>query len=291
MSRSIKWLVGGALVLALASWLVTQPVHLSETDLPDHQADPATGEMVFHAGGCASCHGESLEGGLELESEFGTFVVPNISPDPVAGIGSWSALDFVNAMMLGTSPDGKHYYPSFPYTSYTRMTVQDVMDLKAYVDTLEPVSHRAKSHDLGFPWSFRRGVGFWKLRYLKQAPIVSFTQEDPVVERGRYLVEGAGHCGECHTSRDWMGGLNHSLWLAGGPNPDGEGRVPNITSHGDGLGSWPESDITYYLETGFTPDFDTVGGSMVKVQEHLALLPEADREAIAAYLKAIPTRP
>jgi mono/diheme cytochrome c family protein len=159
------------------------------------------------------------------------------------------------------------------------------------MDTLEPVNNPVKPHDLGFPWSVRRAVGFWKMLYLEQGPVVPGTGSDPVLERGRYLVEGPGHCGECHTPRGILGGLQDARWLAGGPNPDGEGSVPNITSHKNGLGSWSEADIAYYLESGFTPDFDTVGGSMVKVQEHIAQLPESDRQAIAAYLKFIPALP
>jgi len=292
MGRSIKRLVTIALALSLVAallfWPLTRPIFLSGSDLPVHRADPVNGELVFHAGGCTSCHGEDLEGGLALESEFGTFYVPNISPDPETGTGSWSELDLVNAMMLGTSPAGSHYYPAFPYTSYTRMKVQDIMDLKAFIDTLKPVEHRVKRHELGFPWNMRRAVGLWKMRYLRQGPVVTGRGDDPLFERGRYIAEGAGHCGECHTPRDRLGGPQLDQWLAGGPNPDGEGRVPNITPDQDGLGAWSETDIAYYFKSGFTPDFDTVGGSMVKVQEHLALLPEQDRKAIAVYLKSIP---
>lgn len=291
MGRSIKWLLAGGLLLALVFWLLTQPVYLSMADIPDHQADPVNGERMFIAGGCTSCHGDRLEGGQKLHSEFGTFIVPNISPDPGTGIGGWSELDLVNAMMLGSSPGGLHYYPSFPYASYTRMKVQDVIDLKAWLDSFEPVINPVKSHDLRFPWNIRRAVGLWKMLYLKQGPVVPGTGSDPVFERGRYLVEGAGHCGECHTPRNILGGQQDARWLAGGPNPDGEGSVPNITPHKNGLGSWSGSDIAYYLESGFTPDFDTAGGSMVKVQEHIAQLPASDRQAIAAYLKAIPAIP
>jgi mono/diheme cytochrome c family protein len=294
MGRRTKRLAKSALVLsflaALIFWPLTSPLYLSLADLPVRAVDPANGERMFHAGGCTSCHGERLEGGLALESDFGTFHVPNISTDPETGIGDWSELDLVNAMMLGSSPGGEHYYPSFPYTSYTRMKVQDITDLKAYLDTLPPVDHVVAPHDLRFPWNFRRAVGLWKLFYLKQGPVVSGPADDPIFERGRYLVEGAGHCGECHTPRNRLGGLRLETWLAGGPNPDGEGRVPNITPDPDGLGSWSESDIVYYLESGFTPEFDTVGGSMVKVQEHMALLPAQDRGDIAAYLKSIPAR-
>jgi len=294
MGTRIMRLATSALVLAFVAallfWALSRPLYLSLADLPAHVADPVNGERMFHAGGCAACHGEGLAGGLVLESDYGTFHVPNISPDPVSGIGGWSELDLVNAMMLGSSPGGEHYYPSFPYTSYTRMKVQDIMDMKAYLDTVRPVDRVVPPHDLQFPWNVRRAIGLWKLFYLKQGPVVSGPADDPAFERGRYLVEGPGHCGECHTPRNPLGGLRLGNWLAGGPNPDGEGTVPNITPAPDGLGSWSESDIAYYFESGFTPDYDTVGGSMVKVQEHLALLPAADREAIAVYLKSIPAR-
>lgn len=295
MRRVLKSLLIVGLILAVVSallfWPLTRPIALSPSDLPDHRADPANGEQMFIAGGCTSCHGDNLEGGLGLESDFGTFHVPNISPDPDTGIGLWSTLDLVNAMMLGTSPEGRHYYPSFPYPSYTRMKVQDIIDLKAYLDTRKAVRHDVPPNELKFPWNMRRAIGLWKVLYLKQQPVVSVDPAEALIERGRYLAEGPGHCGECHTARNFIGGPHLADWLAGGPNPEGEGRVPNITPNRDGLGSWSESDIAYYLESGFTPDFDTVGGSMVKVQENMALLQEQDRKAIAAYLKFIPAHP
>jgi mono/diheme cytochrome c family protein len=151
------------------------------------------------------------------------------------------------------------------------------------------VEGRIEPHSLGFPWSIRRGLGVWKRRYLDTEPLTlpaSATLED----RGRLLVEGAGHCGECHTPRDPLGGLVRERWLAGAPNPEGRGRVPNITPGGKSISEWSAADIAYYLETGFTPEFDTVGGSMVAVQENMSKLSARDREAIAAYLKALPAR-
>jgi mono/diheme cytochrome c family protein len=226
---------------------------------------------------------------MDLESPYGTFVVPNISPHEQDGIGAWSSLDFVNAMQRGVAPDGRHYYPSFPYTSYARMSITDVLDLKAYLDTLPAVAGSAPDHKLGFPWSIRRGIGAWKRLYLDDQPVVaSEAATDSLVVRGRDLVEGAGHCGECHTPRNLIGGLRAGRWLAGAPNPDGKGRVPNITPSGGGLADWSASDIEYYLESGFTPDFDTAGGTMVAVQENMAKLSDEDRKAIAAYLKSVP---
>ncbi len=286
-------------ILTLASLLwVTRPAGNTNKVLPRHIVDRANGERMFHAGGCVSCHSSTdnhtgppvLGGGLEMETDFGTFSVPNISPHSDHGIGRWTTLDFVNAMQWGVSPDSRHYYPAFPYPSYNRMSVEDLMDLKSYIDTLPLVDKQNVDHDLDFPWNIRAGVGLWKLLNLESAAVISIPGDDALLRRGRYLVEGPGHCGECHTPRNWMGGLDNSRWLGGGPSPDGEGKVPNITSHENGLSDWPQDDIDYYLESGFTPDFDTVGGSMVEVQENIAMLPAQDRAAIAAYLKFIPVQ-
>ena len=288
MRPLLIWTLLAALFLAAGFTWLTRPNPLRPGSLPEHAANPANGERVFHAGGCGSCHGEGLAGGLELSSPYGVFHVPNISPHPEDGIGGWSTLDFANAMVRGTAPDGRHYYPAFPYGSYARMDMRDVIDLKAYIDSLAPVSGGADRHELRFPWNLRRGIGLWKRLYLDPKPVIAVDAADADLTRGRYLVEALGHCGECHTPRGRLGGLDVARWLGGGPNPDGEGRVPNITPGDGGLGSWSKRDIAYYLETGFTPEFDTVGGSMVAVQENLARLPEADREAIVAYLKAVP---
>ena len=301
MRPLMRVIVPLAVVVMLAAWWLTAPGMIGEDDLPAHSPDAAAGERLFWAGVCASCHATPVKGkrakgddklilggGMELSSPYGVFRVPNISPHAEDGIGAWSMVDFVNAMQHGVSPDGRHYYPSFPYASYARMPVEDVMDLKAYLDTLAAVEGRVGGHTLGFPWSVRRGIGLWKRLYLETDPV--FGSDDPLVERGRVLVEGAGHCGECHTPRDRLGGLDFDRWLAGAPNPEGKGRIPNITPGGKKTSEWSRRDIEYYLESGFTPDFDTVGGSMVAVQENMAMLSKEDREAIAAYLKAVPAK-
>ena len=298
-------LLGLLALLVFVSFALTRPVSLPADVLPDHSVDIINGERLFHAGGCASCHASTdaeadtetvdietpvLGGGLAMDTPFGIFHAPNISPHATRGIGSWNTLDFVNAMHQGVSPDGRHYYPSFPYASYTRMSVTDLMDLKSYLDTLAEASNVNTAHELKFPWNIRAGIGFWKVLNLDSAPVVSVPDNSEVLMRGRYLVEGPGHCGECHTPRDWTGGLDYSRWLAGAPNPDGEGKVSNITPGENGLAGWSADDIEYYLESGFTPDYDTAGSSMVEVQENMARLPAEDRAAMAAYLKAIPAR-
>lgn len=294
--KRLAIILGLVALAGILSLVVTRPSGLPADALPTHIADISNGASLFHAGGCASCHSSEnaepgapvLGGGLEMDTPFGTFRVPNISPHATQGIGDWTLLDFVNAMHMGASPDGRHYYPAFPYASYVRMSLEDLADLKAYLDTLPESDRRNEQHELKFPWNVRAGIGLWKILNLDSAAVVSVPSEDDLLKRGRYLVEGPGHCGECHTPRNWSGGLDNGRWLAGAANPDGEGTIPNITPDEKGLADWSQGDVEYYLESGLTPDYDTVGGSMVKVQENMARLSKDDRAAIAAYLKAIP---
>jgi mono/diheme cytochrome c family protein len=287
-------LVGGAGFL----WL-TAPQRMPAShwqNLP--QADLANGERMFWAGGCASCHaatgasGEDLKvlsGGQALPSPFGTFYVPNISSDEGSGIGAWTLAEFGDAMQRGTGKRGEHLYPSFPYASYARMEAKDINDLYVYLKSLPASTNQAQAHDLPFPFNQRIVLGGWKMLFFdKGEPKVELASASDLIKRGQYLVEGPGHCAECHTPRNALGGFETGKYLAGGANPEGEGTVPNITPASKSMGSWSEGDIVSYLETGFTPDYDSVGGSMVKVQENMARLPAEDRAAIAAYLKAIP---
>lgn len=286
--------LAGAVSLAGVWWL-SAPSTLDAIDLHAHAADLANGERMFFAGGCASCHsapdsvGEArlaLAGGHELISPFGTFYAPNLSPGP-QGIGNWSDLDFVNAMMRGVSPDGAHYYPAFPYTSYQRMRMEDLLDLKAFLDTLPVDATPSLPHEVGFPFSIRRGLGLWKLLYLDGEPFAADPAWDDQIALGAYLVEGPGHCQECHTARDFIGGRLRERVFAGAAGLGGEGFTPNITPHSDGIGSWSASDIAYALESGFTPEFDSLGGEMGSVISNFAQLSAADRQAVAAYLLSL----
>jgi len=285
-----------------AFWALTMPARVDAAAIESlGEGDPTRGERIFWVAGCSSCHARpgaqgdaqlELAGGAELKTAFGTFVAPNVSQDPNDGIGRWTAVDLANAMLHGVSPKGQHLYPAFPYTSYARMDPADIVDLHAYLKTLPAVAGRAPDHKLGFPFSMRRGLGLWKLLYLSPDPVIAFPEgTDAKVLAGRYLVEGPGHCGECHTPRDFAGGLDRSKWLVGAVAAEGEGKVPNITGGEGGIGDWSESDIAYFLESGFTPDFDSVGGTMTEVQRNMARLRPEDREAIAAYLKTIPPHP
>jgi mono/diheme cytochrome c family protein len=256
---------------------------------------------MFNAGGCTSCHATPnqedrtrLGGGLGLKSPFGTFYVPNISPDAKDGIGAWNEAQFVTAMLKGTSPDGAHYYPAFPYASYQRMDVGDLRDLFAYLKTLPAVAGRVRDHDLPFPFNIRRTLGGWKLLFLDGMPFQPEPSQSAQWNRGAYLANGPGHCAECHSPRNALGGIVESQRFAGGPNPDGEGWVPNITQKR--LGDWSVKDIAYLLESGQTPDGDSVGSTMTRVVRNTGQLSDDDRLAMATYLKSLapvdgPARP
>lgn len=281
-------------VAGAGAWVLTAPAaSVPDAEIAALRPDAARGEQVFLAGGCASCHvapGAALDGqpvlagGQEFPSAFGTFIAPNISNDAVAGIGAWSARDLANAMLHGVSPEGQHYYPAFPYASYAKASLQDIVDLRAYLATLPASDQASAAPKLGFPFSIRRAVGVWKLLYLNADWVVA-GDLSPEETRGRYLVEGLGHCGECHTPRTPLGGMERSHWLAGAPNADGKGRSPNITP---GRLTWSEAEIADYLKSGFTPSYDTVGGHMAAVVTNYSRLQDADRVAVAAYLKKVP---
>ncbi len=298
--RFLLCLIGVAVLGGAVFYFITAPNPLPESHWAGlGEADLKNGEMVFWAGGCVSCHAApgsqgnaklALAGGLALKSPFGTFHVPNISPDEKAGIGAWTLAQFGNAMKRGVGPQGQHLYPSFPYGSYARISDKDVVDLFGYIKTLPKSENVAPPHELPFPYNIRLALGGWKFLYFNDQPRVVLANADDKLRRGQYLVEGPGHCGECHTPRDALGGFKPDMWLAGAPNPEGEGRIPNITPGGQDVGNWSEADIANYLETGFTPDFDSAGGSMTEVQQNIAHLPKSDIEAIAAYLKAVPKR-
>jgi mono/diheme cytochrome c family protein len=269
-------------------------------------ASVENGRYLFNAGGCASCHAAPasakcddpnyddplrLTGGRCLKSAFGTFYVPNITPDKQSGIGGWSDDGFIRAMTEGISPAGRPYYPAFPYASYRHMKREDLLDIKAFLDTLKPVPSKVPENVLAFPYNIRWGLGLWKWLYLDGGTFVPDPSKNAQINRGAYLVDGPGHCGECHTPRNSLGGMTKENKLSGAPDPEGKGFVPNITPDATGIGSWSEKDIVYALETGFVPDGDVLGGTMAKVQENMAKLTAEDREAIAAYLKSLPPIP
>jgi mono/diheme cytochrome c family protein len=300
--RAYVWLLAAAALAGCgvgAIWWVTAPSPVSSREpatIFDQAGDATKGEVLFAAGDCASCHASPgqpdrlrLGGGLALASPFGTFRAPNISMDAVDGIGKWQAKDLANALLSGVAPDGSHYYPVFPYSSFAHMTIGDVVDLWAYLRTLPAVSGRAPPHDLNPMFGIRRFVGFWKLLYFDPGLVKPDPRHDAAWNRGRYLVEGPAHCAECHSSRNLFGGIKEKTRFAGGVDPEGTGYYPNITPHH--IGGWSVQEIAETLRTGNTPDHGRVGSSMSDVVTNTRMLPPSDRQAIASYIKSLPPRP
>ena len=264
-------------------------------------ADPELerGRRIFHATGGCSCHtnypGEGdeapwLAGGRPLETPFGVFYSTNITSDPETGLGRWSDADFIRAMREGLSPEGQHYFPVFPYPSFSGMRDRDLIDLKAYLDSLPAIRRVDRDPDALFPFSWRATLVGWKWLNFDPQRIEEDKDQSLEWNRGNYLVHAAAHCGECHTPRTLTGGLDRSMWLAGSlEGPEGE-LAPNITPHEEtGIGSWSIPDLVWYLEMGIDPDGDDTQGLMSEVIEHgYANLPASDLEAIATYLKTIP---
>jgi len=257
-----------------------KPFRVDKSLLDD--ADPKRGSYVYLAAGCNSCHipvgstkKDHLAGGQKFETNFGTFVAPNISNSVLHGIGTWDFQDFYGAVKFGQNPQGSHYFPAFPFTSYSRMTDQDIADLWRFWQTLPSVDIPSGEHEISFPFNIRRNLGIWKTLYMQDNFI------DGKNDRATYLVEALGHCAECHTPRDAMGGLKSSQWMHGAKNPSGKGMVPSI--HPRDLG-WSREEIVEYLSSGFTPNFDVVGGKMASVIENTSKLELSDRILISDYL-------
>jgi mono/diheme cytochrome c family protein len=282
---------------AAVGWIASSPHPV----FPLHHAsnleagDPARGKLVFEAGDCGSCHASPaqddrlrLGGGMVLDSPYGPFHVPNISPDPNDGIGRWTTADLANALLAGVSPDGEHLYPTFPYTSFAHMALEDVRDLMAYLQSLPPMPGRPPPHELPFPLTIRRGIGLWKLLFFDRSPIPHDPSRDAAWNRGHYLVDALGHCAECHSTRNVFGAIRTSTRFAGGPDPGSVGYIPNITP--SAIGNWSRQQISETLRTGITPDLRVLGSSMADVVYNTAFLPESDRDDIAAYIKALPPR-
>jgi mono/diheme cytochrome c family protein len=293
LRKLIVFCVITALVALPAYAIVTQPQVVPASALGAHVPNLENGRTMFLAGNCGSCHASPnqddqtrLGGGIGLKSSFGTFYPPNISPHQQDGIGSWSEAEFVTAMVTGTSPDRWHLYPVFPYTSFQHMTFDDVRDLFAYIKTLPPVAGVIEENDLPIHYKIRRNIGIWKQLYLDGETFKPDPAKSPQWNRGAYLVNGVAHCAECHSPRNFLGGIKSGQRFAGGPEAEGDGWVPNITPKG--IGDWSEKDIATMLASGDLPDGDRIGGAMVKVVRNTAQLSAADRAAIAAYIKSLP---
>jgi mono/diheme cytochrome c family protein len=259
-------------------------------------ADPKRGKSLFSAAGCAACHtdvknkGAPLAGGRKLKTPFGTFYSPNITPDPLYGIGRWSDKDFIRALREGVAPDGRHYFPVFPYPSYTGITDRDLMDIKAYLFTFPAKATPNKPHKAAPPYGWRFLVPVWKALYFSPGPFRPDPARPEIWNRGAYLVTALAHCGECHTPRGLFGAIRTDLSLAGNTEGPEGGIVPNITPDREtGIGRWTDGDIKDLLKLGMLPDGDFVGGAMGEVVDGTtSRLSDGDLKAVIHYLRSLP---
>jgi mono/diheme cytochrome c family protein len=257
------------------------------------QGDAKRGEYLSKAAGCLGCHTEEKKGavnyagGRGLKTPFGTFYGPNITPHPQAGIGKWTEADFMRALRHGKRPDGANYFPAFPYPSFTGMTDGDARDLWAYLRTLPASAQPSRPHDVGFPYNVRFAVTFWKWLFFTPGPFVPDPKATPNIKRGAYLTTALGHCGECHTPRNFMGGPRRDRILAGGKGPEGK-KIPNLTPTRLKK-KWDDKELSEFLSSGLTPDGDVPAEAMGEViRNTTGLLTPADLAAMIAYLRSLP---
>lgn len=286
--------VGGAGV----AWFITLPQTLPASEFAaDYKPDVANGQVIFTVGNCSACHKSlgqddrtQLAGGLEMKSPFGTFVVPNISSDKQYGIGDWTEVQFVNAMKRGTGRNGEHLYPAFPYSSYSLLKTSDVRDLFAYMQTLPAAAKPTAPHQLKFPFNIRLAVGGWKLLFFKPHEFTPDPNQSAAWNRGAYLAEGPAHCGECHTPRNALGGIEADKLYAGAPNLEEGGRFAvNITPSEDGIGDWTEEEIAEFLKSGIDKCFNEPSG-MKEVIASTSKLSDEDLAALGVYFHALPPK-
>jgi mono/diheme cytochrome c family protein len=257
------------------------------------QGEAKRGAYLAKAAGCEGCHTEKKDGavpyagGRELKTPFGAFFGPNITPHPEAGIGRWSEADFRRALREGLRPDGAHYFPAFPYPSFTRITDADARDLWAFFRTLPPNARKNRPHELSAPYGWRFMVGAWKWLYFKPGPFAADAARPAQLNRGAYLVEALGHCGECHTPRNFLGATRRDRQLAGAASgPEGKG-VPNLTPAK--LKKWDDRDLRDFLQSGLTPDGDVAAEAMGEVVRNTtSQLSAEDLAAMVAHLRALP---
>lgn len=299
MKKLLFSIIVAGLAVGVVLLYLGRPIPFSPSAIPAHAPDTEKGAVLFTAGGCLSCHKPSESdqtadktlpsGGAALKTPIGTFYPPNLTPDDTTGIGKWKVVDFVSAMKHGVSPDNKHYLPAFPYTSYAAMTVPDLMDLHAYLNTLKPVSSPPRTADVPVQWVLRLGVGIWKLLAMTDGTYQADPSQSETWNRGAYLVKGPGHCGECHTPRNFMMIWQMSKYLAGGPHPEGgKDKVPSLRSLVERKKYKDAKDLVSAFQWGEAFGYeDMSSGGMGSVQTNLSKLPEPDLQAIAEYLTSL----
>lgn len=254
------------------------------------------GAYVTKAAGCVSCHtdrkggGAAFAGGRKLETPFGTFHSPNITADAETGIGMWDDATFLRAVLAGEGMHGEQLYPVFPYTSYSSMTVEDALAIKAYLFSIRPVQSQVAPHELSFPFSWRGLMKGWKLLFFSgPQPLQDDAARNSVWNRGRYLTTSLGHCAECHTPRSSLGVLDHSRALKGNrQGPDGWSVPALVGKSKNDFAQWSVEEIAEYLKSGEKPNFDSVQGPMAEViEDNTKHLSDQDRHAMAYYLKSL----
>jgi mono/diheme cytochrome c family protein len=281
----ISRLLAGLFALALLSFV---------TPGAQAQGDVRKGLYISKAAGCVGCHTSEAKGapayagGRALKTPFGTFYGPNITSHPTAGIGKWTLDDFRRAIRLGERPDGAHYFPAFPYPSFTGMSEADIADLWAYLRSVPPSETPSRAHDLRFPFGFRAPVALWKWLFFTPGPTAAAPGTSAAASRGAYLVGALGHCAECHTPRNMLGALKSARRL-GGAEIEGK-YAPNLTPAR--LKKWSDAELREVLTTGMTPDGDVLAAAMGEVVTNtLSQLTPEDLAAMIAYLRALPEVP
>lgn len=260
---------------------------------PRDLSDIEQGEYLVKIAGCADCHtaqaDQPMAGGYRLETPFGDFFSPNITPDRATGIGLWSEEDFRNALRSGVSPSGRVYYPAFPYRSFSKISDEDIRKMYLYLKSLQPIHRVNRPHQLNPPYNQRWLMHFWKLLFFRRGPLNADPSKSEQWNRGAYLAEALSHCAECHTPRNFLGGLKTSEWMAGSDATLGGRAVPNITpDETTGLASWSKEDWLRFLSSGYTPQFGTPAAEMADVIQNTSSLTKEDREALVEYLISLP---
>ena len=288
------------MVLAAGVVNLSSPASAAEEEQREEERIEAVqrGEYLAAAGNCRSCHTNSddspFAGGLPFETPFGTIYSTNITSDPETGIGQWSLEDFSHAMRHGEAPDGTNLYPVFPYTSFAKISDEDIAAIYAYIKTIEPARYTPPENELGFPYSQRWALGLWNWMYHDASPFEPQPAQSAEWNRGAYLVEGLGHCSMCHTPRKFLGASDDGLAMTGGTYMIRvEGKLsawsaPNLTSADSGLAMWTVDDVTDYLKLGVSHRAGVFGPMNEVVVNSTRHLSEEDVRAMAMYLKSLP---
>lgn len=306
----MKWLIRSFLVLlvialgAVGWWLFA--AHRGDASLAqtgqltagENLSDPALierGKYLATVGDCAACHtqrgGAPFAGGHEVPTPFGNIPSPNITPDDETGLGRWSFADFWQALHAGKGRHGEFLYPAFSYTSYTKVTRDDALAMFAYLKSLAPVHQPGKPLGLKFPYSVRSGLAAWRTLYFREGVYQPDPAKSAEWNRGAYLVQGLGHCNECHVARDALGGVPDQPALSGGQIPAQDWYAPDLSTqaHG-GLHGWSRQDIVDLLKTGQSAKGSAFGPMAEVVSRSTQHMTDADLAAVATYLESLPAR-